>query len=52
MVPVGEDVALEVDEGNSVGIELTVGKVTPVQRLLTFEPTQHESVAFGELAAQ
>ena len=51
-VLVGDDVELDVEEGNRVGIEVTVGRVTPTQRLLTLDPLQHESVAFGELAAQ
>lgn len=29
-----------------------IGSSTPTQRVVTLEPTQHESVAFGELAAQ
>jgi hypothetical protein len=32
--------------------EATIGKVTSVQRFVVLEKTQHESVAFGELAAQ
>jgi len=32
--------------------EATMGSVTPVHREVVFEKTQHESVAFGELAPQ
>ena len=42
----------DVDDGNKGGIEAVAGSVTPSQRPVTFEPTQHESVAFGELDAQ
>lgn len=33
-------------------MEEVIGSSTPTQRVVTFEPKQHESVAFGELAAQ
>ena len=41
-----------VDEGNKAGIVGEDGSVTREQRLVTFEPMQHESVALGELVAQ
>jgi len=44
--------AVGVADGKSGGKEVCEGSVTPGQRLFTFEPTQHESVAFGELVAQ
>lgn len=34
------------------GMDGVLGSVTPSQRFVTFEATQQESVAFGELAAQ
>ena len=40
------------DDGKSGGIEVMVGSVTPGHTLVTFEPTQHVSVALGELDAQ
>jgi hypothetical protein len=49
---VAEGTPVEVDEGKSGGIEVEVGNLTPTHRLLTSEPMQQESVAFGELAAQ
>ena len=42
----------EVELGNSGGMDEKVGSCTPTQRLVTFEPIQQESVAFGELEAQ
>lgn len=48
--PVGE--LPSVEEGKSGGIEDVMGNSTSTQRLVALEPTQHESVAFGELAAQ
>lgn len=33
-------------------MEVKVGSVTPGHLLLTFAPSQHVSVAFGELVAQ
>lgn len=45
-------VLLDVDEGNRRGTDLKVGSITPGQRLFAFDPSQHESVAFGELFAQ
>ncbi|KAL8691154.1 MAG: hypothetical protein Q9218_003551 [Villophora microphyllina] len=50
--PVGVGVLPLVDEGKRGGNEEVMGSVTPAQRAVTFEPTQQESVAFGELAAQ
>ena len=50
--PVAEGVLLAVVDGNNGGIDDSVGKVTPWHRLFTFDPIQHESVAFGELDAQ
>lgn len=44
--------AEEVAEGNNGGTENIGGMVTPSHRLVTFEATQQESVAFGELSAQ
>lgn len=41
-----------VEDGNNGGKFVKVGKVTPSQRPVTLELMQHESVAFGELAAQ
>ena len=56
MAPAADAVVLDfdvdVDDGKSGGIEVEVGNTTPGQRLVTFEPMQHESVAFGELDAQ
>lgn len=49
--PVADGV-LPVEDGKRGGIEDEGGKVTPVQRFVTSDPTQQESVAFGELAAQ
>ena len=43
---------VDVADVNNGGIGKIDGNVTPVQRLVTFEPTQHESVALGELVAQ
>lgn len=43
---------LDVEDGKSGGIEVNVGSVTPGHLLLTFAPSQHVSVAFGELVAQ
>ena len=48
----GVDVAETVGEGKRLGIVENVGKVTSTQRSVTFEATQQESVALGELAAQ
>ena len=47
-----EELGDEVEEGNSGGIEVKVGNVTPEQRLVTFDAMQHESVELGELVAQ
>lgn len=49
-----EDVGavVEVFVGKSVGIEEIEGSVTPEQRVVTPEASQHESVALGELVAQ
>ena len=47
-----EGLAEVVDDGNNGGIVDDVGNVTPEQRLVTLEPAQHESVAFGELVPQ
>lgn len=44
--------AEEVEEGNNGGTENMGGMVTPSHRLVTFDATQQESVAFGELAPQ
>ena len=49
--PVGEGVVVAVCDGNSGGIEDVGGNLIPSHRVVTFEATQHESVAFGELAA-
>lgn len=49
--PVGDGVPLVAD-GKRGGMEAMGGRVTPTQRFVTSEPTQQESVAFGELAAQ
>lgn len=43
---------MPVEEGNKGGMEDVVGRVTPVQRWVTFDAAQHESVALGELEAQ
>ena len=43
---------LEFEFGNSGGMVASGGKSTPTHLLVTFEPTQHESVALGELVAQ
>ncbi len=48
----GDAVLLEVDDGKKGGKEVVDGNVTPGHRLVTFAPTQHESVALGELVAQ
>lgn len=40
------------DDGKSGGTEVKVGSVTPGHLLFTFAPSQHVSVAFGELVAQ
>lgn len=42
----------DVDVGKSGGIENMVGSLTFEHRDSTLEVTQHESVAFGELAPQ
>ena len=42
----------DVVDGNRGGMVELIGKVTPTQRLVTFDPMQQESVAFGELCAQ
>lgn len=49
--PVADGV-LSVGDGKRGGMEDDGGRVTPVQRFVTSEPMQQESVAFGELAAQ
>lgn len=49
--PVADGAPLVAD-GKRGGMEEVVGRVTPEQRLVALEPTQQESVAFGELAAQ
>ena len=51
-VLLAEGEVLDVAEGNSGGIENIWGRVTPLHLLVTFDVTQHESVAFGELDAQ
>lgn len=51
-VAVAEAVPLDVEEGNSGGRETLAGRVTPMQRAVTLDAPQQESVAFGELAAQ
>lgn len=51
-VLLAEGEVLDVGEGNSGGMENIWGKVTPLHLLVTFDVTQHESVAFGELDAQ
>lgn len=43
---------LDVGDGNSRGTGKIDGNVTCWHRLVTFEVTQQESVAFGELNAQ
>ena len=50
LVAEGEDD--EVEDGNRAGTVEKTGRLTPVQRVVAFEPTQQESVAFGELVAQ
>ena len=53
VLEVGAPVLEDVDEGKSDGIvDVEIGSVTPEQRVVTFDPRQHESVAFGELVAQ
>lgn len=48
-----EEVADEVDVKRGCMDEVaTIGKTTLSQRVVVFEKTQQESVAFGELAAQ
>lgn len=47
-----DGVLLDVDDGKSGGMEVKVGSVTPGHLLFTFAPSQHVSVAFGELVAQ
>lgn len=42
----------EFEPGNSGGMDENGGNWTPTHLLVTFEPTQHESVALGELEAQ
>ena len=42
----------DVELGNNGGIDENVGNCTPTHRLVTFDPIQQESVAFGELDAQ
>lgn len=42
----------EFEPGNSGGMVENGGNCTPTHLLVTFEPTQHESVALGELEAQ
>ena len=42
----------DVAEGRKGGILEVLGKMTPKQRFVTFEPMQQESVALGELEAQ
>ncbi len=51
-VLVAEGEVLDVAEGNNGGIENMAGKVTPLHLPVTFDVTQHESVALGELDAQ
>lgn len=51
-VLLAEGEVLDVAEGNSGGMENIWGRVTPLHLLVTFDVTQHESVAFGELDAQ
>lgn len=51
--PIAEELLPSVGVGNRGGIvDVSVGKTTPVQRLVTLEAAQQESVAFGELDAQ
>lgn len=51
--PGAEELLPFVGVGNSGGMsEVCEGKTTPVQRSLTLEAAQQESVAFGELDAQ
>ena len=40
------------DEGNSGGKDVVDGRTTPGHLLVTLDPSQHESVALGELAEQ
>ena len=42
----------EFEPGKSSGMNAFGGNCTPTHLLVTFEPTQHESVALGELEAQ
>lgn len=51
-VLLAEGEVLDVAEGNSGGMENILGRVTPLHLLVTFDVTQHESVALGELDAQ
>lgn len=51
--PIAEELLPSVGVGNKGGIEdVSVGRTTPVQRLVTLEAAQQESVALGELVAQ
>ena len=52
MEEVAAGVTAVVCEGKNGGRLGLLGKATPTQRLLTLDPTQQESVAFGELDAQ
>ena len=47
-----DEVLLDVEDGKRGGTEKIEGKITFVHRFVTFEATQQESVAFGELNAQ
>ena len=47
-----DGLVVDVDDGKRGGIEVVDGRVTPGQRLVTFDVSQQESVALGELVAQ
>ena len=47
-----DGVPFDVDDGKSGGMEVKVGSVTPGHLLFTLDPSQHVSVALGELVAQ
>ena len=49
---VEDEMPPDVDDGNSGGIEDVGGRVTPVQRPVTLDAVQQESVELGELEAQ
>ena len=52
LVEVEVEVEVDVAEGKRGGMEAVEGSGIPVQRVLTFESAQQESVALGELVAQ